>query len=42
MTIYDFKRNGYDSYVYFRKFDDGSFTYLLLYGDTMPIVFKDR
>ena len=29
MTTHDFKRSGYDSYVYFKKSDDGSFVYLL-------------
>ena len=42
MTFHQFRINSYDSYVYFKKCDDGSFVYLLLYVDDMLIVAKDK
>ena len=42
MTTHDFKRSSYDSCVYFKKSDDGSFIYLLLYVDDMLIAAKDK
>ena len=33
MTSHQFRRSSYDSCVYFKKCDDGSFVYLLLYID---------
>ena len=42
MTTHDFKRRNYDSCVYFKKSDDGSFVYLLLYVDDMLIVAKNK
>ena len=42
MTTHDFKRSNYDSCVYFKKSDDGSFIYLLLYVDDMLIATKDK
>ena len=38
MTTHDFKRSNYDSCVYFKRSDDGSFVYLLLYVNDMLIV----
>ena len=42
MTTHDFKRSSYNSCVYFKKSDDGSFVYLLLYVDDMLITAKDK
>ena len=42
MTSHDFRRNNYDSCVYFKKSDNRSFVYLLLYVDDMLIVAKDK
>ncbi|KAG8500752.1 hypothetical protein CXB51_002776 [Gossypium anomalum] len=42
MTSHDFKRSSFDSCVYFKKNNDGSFVYLLLYVDDMLIVAKDK
>ena len=42
MTTHDFKRSNYNSCVYFKKSDDGSFIYLLLYVDDMLIAAKDK
>ena len=42
MTTHDFKRSSYDSCVYFKKSNDGSFVYLLLYVDDMLITNKDK
>ena len=42
MTTHDFRRSSYDSCVYFRVCDDGSFVYLLLYVDDMLIAAKDQ
>ena len=42
MTTHDFKRSSYDSCVYFKKSDDGSFIYLLLYVDDMLIAAEDK
>ncbi|KAG8502968.1 hypothetical protein CXB51_000803 [Gossypium anomalum] len=42
MTSHDFKRNSFDSCVYFKKNSDGSFVYLLLYVDDMLIAAKDK
>ncbi|KAG8478240.1 hypothetical protein CXB51_028177 [Gossypium anomalum] len=40
MTSHDFKRSSLDSCVYFKKNNDGSFVYLLLYVDDMLIAAK--
>ncbi|KAG8480929.1 hypothetical protein CXB51_025596 [Gossypium anomalum] len=42
MTSHDFKRSNFDRYVYFKKNNDGSFVYLLLYVDDMLIAAKDK
>ena len=42
MTTHDFKRSNYDSCVYIKKNDNGSFVYLLLYVDDMLIATKDN
>ncbi|KAG8488772.1 hypothetical protein CXB51_016789 [Gossypium anomalum] len=42
MISHDFKRNSFDSCVYFKKNSDGSFVYLLLYIDDMLIATKDK
>ena len=42
MTTHDFKRSNYDSCVYIKKSDNGSFVYLLLYVDDMLIETKDK
>ncbi|KAG8480842.1 hypothetical protein CXB51_025297 [Gossypium anomalum] len=42
ITSHDFKRSSFDSCVYFKKNSDGSFVYLLIYGDDMLIVAKDK
>ncbi|KAG8482658.1 hypothetical protein CXB51_023976 [Gossypium anomalum] len=42
MTSHDFKRSSFDSCVYFKKNNDGSFVYLLLYVDDMLIATKDK
>ncbi|KAG8490319.1 hypothetical protein CXB51_016103 [Gossypium anomalum] len=42
MTSHDFKRSSFDSCVYFKKNNDGSFMYLLLYVDDMLIAAKDK
>ena len=42
MTTHDFNRSNYDSCVHFKKSDDGSFVYLLLYVDGMLIAPKDK
>ena len=42
MTSHDFRRSSYDSCVYFKKSDNGSFVYLLLYVDDMLIAAKDK
>ncbi|KAG8490441.1 hypothetical protein CXB51_016092 [Gossypium anomalum] len=42
MTSHDFKRSSFDSCVYFKKNNDGSFVYLLLYVDDMLIAAKDK
>ncbi|KAG8503402.1 hypothetical protein CXB51_001378 [Gossypium anomalum] len=42
MTSHDFKRSSFDSCVYFKKNNDGSFVYLLLYVDDMLILAKDK
>ena len=42
MTTHDFKRSNYDSCVYIKKNDNGSFVYLLLYVDDMLIATKDK
>ncbi|KAG8473612.1 hypothetical protein CXB51_036051 [Gossypium anomalum] len=42
MTSHDFKRNSFESCVYFKKNSDGSFVYLLLYADDMLIAAKDK
>ena len=36
-----YKRSMYDSCVYFKKLNDDSFIYLLLYVDNMPKFAKD-
>ena len=41
MLGHGFSRSKYDSCVYFRKLNDGSFTYLLLYVDDMLIAAKN-
>ena len=42
MTTHDFKRSSYNSCVYFKKNDNGSFVCLLLYVDDMLIATKDK
>ncbi|KAG8488765.1 hypothetical protein CXB51_016773 [Gossypium anomalum] len=42
MTSHDFKRSSFDSCVYFKKNNDGSFVYLLLYVDDILIAAKDK
>ena len=42
MTSHDFKRNSFDSCVYFKINSDGCFLYLLLYVDDMLIATKDK
>ena len=42
MTTHDFKRINCNSCVYFKKSDDGSFVYLLLYVDEMLIAAEDK
>ncbi|KAG8482954.1 hypothetical protein CXB51_021884 [Gossypium anomalum] len=42
MTSHDFKRNSFDSCVYFKKNNYGSFVYLFLYVDDMLIAAKDK
>ena len=42
IATHDFKRSSYDSCVYFKKSDDGSFIYLLLYVDDMLITANDK
>ena len=42
MTTHDFKRSSYNSCFYFKKNDDGSFVYLLLYVDDILITTKDK
>ncbi|KAG8480615.1 hypothetical protein CXB51_024767 [Gossypium anomalum] len=42
MTSHDFKRSSFDSCVYFKKNNDGSFVYLLLYVDDMLIAAKEK
>ncbi|KAG8496506.1 hypothetical protein CXB51_009106 [Gossypium anomalum] len=42
MTSHDFKRSSFDNCVYFKKNNDGSFVYLLLYVDDMLIAAKDK
>ncbi|KAG8480959.1 hypothetical protein CXB51_025647 [Gossypium anomalum] len=42
MTSHDFKRSSFDSCVYFKKNNNGSFVYLLLYVDDMLIAAKDK
>ncbi|KAG8486777.1 hypothetical protein CXB51_020123 [Gossypium anomalum] len=42
MTSHNFKRSSFDSCVYFKKNNDGSFVYLLLYVDDMLIAAKDK
>ena len=42
MTTHDFKRSNYDSCVYFKRSDDGSFVYLLLYVNDMLIAAQDK
>lgn len=41
MISHEYTRSSYDSCVYFTKFHDGSFIYLLLYVDDMLITCKD-
>ena len=40
MLDHGYSRNKYDSCVYHKKFSDGSFIYLLIYVDDMPIALK--
>ena len=40
INSYDFKRSGFDSCVYFKRCNDESFLYLLLYVDDMLIATK--
>ncbi|KAG8493062.1 hypothetical protein CXB51_010388 [Gossypium anomalum] len=42
MTTHDFRRSSFESCVYFKKKNDSSFLYLLLYVDDMLIVAKDK
>ena len=42
MISHNFRRCTYDSCVYFRRRDDESFIYLLLYVDDMLIATKDK
>jgi hypothetical protein len=42
MTEYGYTRSQFDNCVYFRKFLDGSFIYLLLYVDDMLIASKSK
>ncbi|KAG8478805.1 hypothetical protein CXB51_028698 [Gossypium anomalum] len=42
MTSHDFKRSSFDSCVYFKKNNNGSFVYLLLYVDDMLTTAKDK
>ena len=42
MISHNFNRCIYDSCVYFRRCDDESFIYLLLYVDDMLITAKDK
>ena len=42
MISYNIRRCTYDSCVYFRRCDDESFVYLLLYIDEMLIATKDK
>ena len=42
MTTHGFKRNNFDSCVYFKRCDDGSFVYLLLYVDDMLIAASSK
>ena len=42
MISHNFKRCTYDSCVYFRRCDDESFVYLLLYVDDMLIAAKEK
>ena len=42
MMSHNFRRCTYDSCVYFRRCDDESFVYLLLYMDDMLIATKDK
>ncbi|KAJ9560945.1 LOW QUALITY PROTEIN: hypothetical protein OSB04_006105 [Centaurea solstitialis] len=41
VTAHGLSNSSYDSYVYFKKCDDGSILYLLLYVDDMLIAAKD-
>ncbi|KAG8471995.1 hypothetical protein CXB51_036506 [Gossypium anomalum] len=42
MTSHDFKTSSFDSCVYFKKNNNGSFMYLLLYVDDMLIASKNK
>ena len=42
MTTHGFKRSNFDSCVYFKRCDDGSFVYLLLYVDDMLIAASSK
>ena len=42
MISHNFNRSTYDSYVYFRRCDDESFVYLLLYVGNMLIATNNR
>ena len=42
MTSHDFKRSNFDSCVYFKRCDDQSFLYLLLYVKDILIAVKDK
>ena len=42
MTSHDFRKCNFNSCVYFKRCDDESFLYLLLYVDNMLIAAKDR
>ena len=38
----NYTRSSFDHYVYFRKLQDGSFTYLLLYVDDVLIASRNQ
>ena len=42
MVSHDFKRSSFDSCVYFKRCNDESFMYLLLYVDDMLIATKSK
>ena len=42
MISHDFKRSGFDSYVYFKRCNNESFLYLFLYVDDMLIATKSK